>query len=43
MTLLSVQNLTAGYAKLPVIHDVSLTVQPNETVALVGPNGAGKS
>ncbi|CAJ1501096.1 ABC transporter ATP-binding protein [[Mycobacterium] burgundiense] len=43
MTLLSVQDLTAGYAKLPVIHGVSLTVQPNETVALVGPNGAGKS
>lgn len=43
MTLLDVQDLTAGYGKLPVIHGVSLTVQPNETVALVGPNGAGKS
>lgn len=43
MTLLTVRDLTAGYGKLPVIHDVSLTVSANETVALVGPNGAGKS
>ena len=43
MTLLDVRDVTAGYGKLPVIHEVSLTVQPNETVALVGPNGAGKS
>jgi branched-chain amino acid transport system ATP-binding protein len=43
MTLLTVDTVTAGYGKLPVIHDVSLTVHANETVALVGPNGAGKS
>ncbi len=43
MTLLDVRGLVAGYGKLPVIHDVSLSVRANETVALVGPNGAGKS
>ncbi|WP_197380188.1 ABC transporter ATP-binding protein [Mycolicibacterium mengxianglii] len=43
MTLLTVRDLTAGYGKLPVIHEVSLDVRSNETVALVGPNGAGKS
>lgn len=43
MTLLDVRGVTAGYGKLPVIHDVSIQVRGNETVALVGPNGAGKS
>lgn len=28
---------------LPVLHDVSLTVQPGQVVALVGPSGAGKT
>jgi ATP-binding cassette subfamily B protein len=28
---------------VPVIHDVSLTIAPGETVAFVGPTGAGKS
>ena len=29
--------------KLEVLHDVSLTVQPGETVAVVGPSGGGKT
>ena len=28
---------------IPVVHDVSLTIDPGETVAFVGPTGAGKS
>lgn len=27
----------------PVLHDVSLTARPGETIAIVGPTGAGKS
>jgi ATP-binding cassette subfamily B protein/subfamily B ATP-binding cassette protein MsbA len=40
----ALNNVTYGYAKgNPVLKDVSLDVQPGETVALVGTTGAGKS
>ncbi len=35
--------LTAGYDRSPVIHGVSIGVQPGEVVSIVGPNGSGKS
>jgi branched-chain amino acid transport system ATP-binding protein len=41
--LLAVEGLTAGYGRLPVVRDVSLTVGAGEIVALVGANGAGKT
>lgn len=41
--MLKTVNLSAGYGKLTVIKSISLSVQPNEVVALVGGNGAGKS
>ncbi|MGH3377405.1 MAG: ABC transporter ATP-binding protein [Actinoallomurus sp.] len=41
--MLEVDGLTAGYGRVQVLHDVSLTVDEAEIVALVGPNGAGKS
>jgi branched-chain amino acid transport system ATP-binding protein len=43
MTLLSVENLSAGYGKAEVLHGVSLSVAANQIVAIVGPNGAGKT
>ncbi len=37
-------HVTFGYkSREPVLHDVSFTVNPGETIALVGPTGAGKT
>ncbi|MDD9207957.1 ABC transporter ATP-binding protein [Georgenia sp. 10Sc9-8] len=43
MSLLDVSGLSAGYGKISVLHEVGLTVDDREIVAVVGPNGAGKS
>jgi branched-chain amino acid transport system ATP-binding protein len=40
---LTIEGLDAGYGKVTVLHDVSVTVASTEIVALIGPNGAGKS
>ncbi|MEA2312015.1 MAG: branched-chain amino acid transport system ATP-binding protein [Solirubrobacteraceae bacterium] len=41
--VLECQGLTAGYAGVPVVRDLDLTVEAGEVVALLGPNGAGKT
>jgi branched-chain amino acid transport system ATP-binding protein len=43
MTMLSVQNLRAGYGKIEVLHDVSIDVAQGQIVTLIGANGAGKT
>jgi iron complex transport system ATP-binding protein len=43
MGILDVRNLSAGYDNGFVIHDISLTVEAGEFVAVLGRNGAGKS
>jgi branched-chain amino acid transport system ATP-binding protein len=40
---LMVSGLRAGYARVPVLHGIDLTVGPGEFVAVLGPNGAGKT
>jgi len=42
-TLLRAEAMTAGYGKMPILHEVSLIIAPGELVAVIGPNGAGKS
>jgi branched-chain amino acid transport system ATP-binding protein len=41
--LLRVQGLSAGYGEAVVLHDVSLSVLPGQTLALLGRNGTGKT
>jgi branched-chain amino acid transport system ATP-binding protein len=35
--------IDAGYGRVQILHDVSVSVARGEIVALIGPNGAGKS
>ena len=41
--MLEVQNLSAGYGKVEVLHGISISVKPGQLVTLIGSNGAGKT
>ncbi len=36
-------NLTAGYGKMQILHNLTLKVGRKQSLCLIGPNGAGKS
>ena len=38
-----IKNVSKAYGALPVLRDVSLTVQRDDRIAIIGPNGIGKS
>ena len=41
--LLRMEGLSAGYGEAVVLHDISLSVNEGETLALLGRNGTGKT
>lgn len=43
MKLLEVENVKKGFEDLHVLHDISLSVEEGEVVAIIGPSGSGKS
>ena len=43
MKLLEINNLKKSFENLDVLHDISLSVEEGEVVAIIGPSGSGKS
>jgi branched-chain amino acid transport system ATP-binding protein len=43
MSLLNIENVSAGYGEIQVLFDLSLHVDEGEIVSIIGANGAGKS
>ena len=41
--MLNIKNLNAGYGEMPVLKNISITIDEGEIVSVVGSNGAGKS
>lgn len=41
--LLRIDDLSAGYGKMEILHDVNLQIAAGQSLCLIGPNGAGKS
>lgn len=43
MKLLEINHLKKSFDELDVLHDISLSVEEGEVVAIIGPSGSGKS
>lgn len=41
--MLELRNVTAGYTRAAVLHDVSISIPTGQAVAITGHNGAGKT
>lgn len=42
-TLLELANVSIGYHRIPLLDEISFSVDAGDSLAIVGPNGAGKS
>lgn len=42
-TLIELNNVSYQYDSLPVLHNISLSIEEGDFLAIVGPNGSGKS
>jgi phosphonate transport system ATP-binding protein len=40
---ITLDRVSAGYDGAPVLHDITLSIEPGERVAIIGRSGAGKS
>lgn len=43
MPIVELKEVTGGYSRKPVLHELSFEIKKNELVGLIGLNGAGKS
>ncbi len=43
MNILNVRSLEAGYGKIPVLREISTSINSVDFIGIIGPNGAGKS
>ncbi len=43
MSLLEIEGLVSGYGRIPVLHEIDISVDEGELVTVIGANGAGKS
>jgi ABC-type cobalamin/Fe3+-siderophores transport system ATPase subunit len=41
--MLELKNVSCGYGKKEIVHDISFNVEPGEFVCILGPNGSGKT
>lgn len=41
--VLEARGVVSGYGDVPILHEVSMELDPGELVTIIGPNGAGKS
>lgn len=43
MSVVSLQHIKKSFGSTAVLHDISMTVEESEVVAIIGPSGSGKS